>query len=123
MSGENWNPIRFKSQPSRGGVIEDVLFEDIDIRQARNVFEVNMSWRMKGATEPPYKPLTTLRNIRFRNVTAHAENAGLFRGYEEQPLTPEIFSFENCRLYVKTPLQLQFASLDLQGLDIITENH
>ena len=119
MAGENWNPIRFKSQPSRGGVVEDILFEDIYISQARNVFEVNMSWRMKGATEPPYKPLTTLRRIKFRNITAHAEHAGLFRGYEEQPLTPDIFTFENCRLFVGTLFELQNATLDLSGVDII----
>ncbi len=119
MAGENWNPIRFKSQPSRSGVVEDILFEDIDISKARNVFEVNLSWRMKGATEPPYHPLTTLRNICFRNITAHAENAGLFRGYEEQPLTPDIFTFDNCRLYVEKPLDLQFATLDLSGVEMV----
>ena len=116
MAGENWNPIRFKSQPSRGGVVEDVCFEDIDINNARNVFEVNMTWRMKGAINPPYHPLTTLRNITFRNIRAKAQHAGSIIGFEDQPFDRSVFTFDNCRLSVGTPLQIQHADVDTSGV-------
>ena len=116
MDGENWNPIRFKSQPSRGGVVEDVCYEDIDIGNARNVFEINMTWRMKGATKPPYSPLTTLRNITFRNIRAKAQHAGAITGFEQQPFLPDVFTFDNCRLKVETPLQIKHADVNLSGI-------
>ena len=122
MSGENWNPIRFKSQPSRGGIVERITFEDINISQARNIFEVNMTWRMKGATEPPYSPLTRLRDITFRNICGKAENAGHFIGYEEQPFTPDIFHFENCKIQVKNPFENKFAELNMEGVKITIED-
>ncbi|MBO4659126.1 MAG: glycoside hydrolase [Prevotella sp.] len=116
MTGENWNPIRFKSQPSRGGLVEDVCFEDIDISNARNVFEINMTWRMKGAIKPPYSPLTTLRNITFRNIRAKAEHAGNITGFEDQPFTRDVFTFDNCHLTVGTPLQIRHADVDTSGV-------
>ncbi len=118
MSGENWNPIRFKSQPSRGGVVERITFEDIDIALARNIFEVNMTWRMKGATEPPYSPRTTLRDILFKDIRGVAENAGHFIGYDTQPFTPDVFHFDNCHIQVQNPLDNKFANLNLEGLEI-----
>ncbi|MBQ6228502.1 MAG: glycoside hydrolase [Prevotella sp.] len=116
MDGENWNPIRFKSQPSRGGVVEDVCFEDIHIGNARNVFEINMTWRMKGATQPPYHPLTTLRNITFRNIFANAQHAGHIKGFDEQPFGRDVFTFDNCHLKVGTPLHVENADIDQSGI-------
>ena len=116
MTGENWNPIRFKSQPSRGGVIENILFEDIDISQARNVVEINMTWRMKGADEPSYSPLTTLRNIRLLNVRAKAENGGLIKGFPEQPIPRGAIIFDHCLFDVKNPIKTEYADVDLAGL-------
>ena len=116
MAGENWNPIRFKSQPSRGGVVENILFEDIDIAKARNVVEVNMTWRMKGADEPPYSPRTVLRNIRLRNIRAHAERGGIIQGFEEQPIPRGAISFENCLFDTGAPLQISHADVDLSGV-------
>ena len=119
FAGENWNPIRFKSQPSRGGIVENILFEDITIAKARNIFEINMTWRMKGMTEPPYMPRTQLRNICFRNVKGVAENAGIIHGFAEAPFTRDIFHFENCEIKVAKPLDIQHADVNLDGLRII----
>jgi len=46
MDNENWSPLRFKSQPSRGGTVENITFEDIIIKGARSIFDINMEWRM-----------------------------------------------------------------------------
>ena len=34
MDNENWSPLRFKSQPSRGGTVENITFEDITLISA-----------------------------------------------------------------------------------------
>lgn len=117
MSGENWNPIRIKSQPSRGGTVSDILFENILIEQARNVMEINMTWRMKGATAPPFHPLTKLNNIRLRNVNARATNAGIIHGFEEQPIPSGAITFENCQFETDTPLEIKNADISLKGLE------
>ena len=121
MAGENWNPIRIKSQPSRGGVVEDILFEDLNIGNARNVMEINMTWRMKGATEPPYYPLTKLGGIKLRNITAHAKAAGEIRGFDGEPVERGAISFENCKFYVAEPLKISNADIDTRGLQIVSE--
>jgi len=118
MAGENWNPIRIKSQPSRGGVVENILFDDIDIQQARNVLEINMTWRMKGADEPPHEPLTTLRNIRLRNIRAHAEHAGTIQGFEQMYIPRGAISFENCFFETDTPIKQKYADIELGGVII-----
>ena len=116
MAGENWNPIRLKSQPSRGGIVENILFEDIDIAQARNVMEINMTWRMKGADEQPYSPRTSLRNIRLRNIRAHAEHGGIIHGFDEQPIPRGAITFENCLLDAGSPIDVKNADIDLSGV-------
>lgn len=121
MAGENWNPIRFKSQPSRGGIVEHITFSDIDIANARNIFEINMTWRMKGATEAPYHPLTQLRDIHFRNIRGHAINGGNLIGFEEHPFTRDVFHFENCHIEVQNPLNIQYADVDLSGLEQVVK--
>ena len=42
MDNENWSPLRFKSQPSRGGTVENITFEDITIKGARSIVDINM---------------------------------------------------------------------------------
>lgn len=116
MGGENWNPLRLKSQPSRGGIIEDITYENIRITKAKNVFDINMEWRMVPPVKPAYHPLTQLRNICFKNITANAENGGTIHGYKEQPFTKDTFHFDNVVLNVKNPIHIENADIDTTGL-------
>src|SRR5574344_1938888 len=118
IKGENWNPLRIKSQPSRGGIIEDITYENIVITKARNVFEINMEWRMVPPLSPAYFPLTTLRNIHFRNIKAHAENAGIITGFKDCPIKRDAISFENVNINVNTPLKISNADIDTTGLNV-----
>ncbi len=115
MKGENWNPIRFKSQPSRGGVIENITFDNIAIAKAQNMISVQMAWRMKGEDEPAYSPLTQLKNIVIRNITGTADNAGVIEGYPDAPIKRDAIRFENCLIKVKKPLMIKNADVDLSG--------
>ena len=38
----NWAPIRFKSQPSRGGVVEDITYRNIMLKDTRKAVEFNI---------------------------------------------------------------------------------
>ncbi|HEY4148702.1 MAG TPA: glycoside hydrolase family 28 protein, partial [Chitinophagaceae bacterium] len=68
----NWAPIRFKSQPSRGGVVENITYRDIVLKDTRKAFEFNMAWRMVNP-RPPAKVLPIVRNIRIINVSGTAD--------------------------------------------------
>lgn len=52
----NWAPIRFKSQPSRGGVVENITYQNLKLRNTKKAFEFNMAWRMVNP-KPPAKIL------------------------------------------------------------------
>ena len=92
----NWAPIRFKSQPSRGGVVEDITYRNIDIRDARQAVDFNMEWRMVPPIAPPANPLTVVRNVKLINLTGTVRNGGVFHGLKGSPITD--VKFVNCRL-------------------------
>jgi polygalacturonase len=61
------NGIRIKSNPTRGGLVEDVVYDDVCIRDSKYpiVFDTAYSFPGKGvALYPVYKDIT-LRNIRI----------------------------------------------------------
>lgn len=118
----NWNPLRFKSQPGRGGVVENITFEDITIHQARNIFDINMEWRMVPPLAPAHYPLTRLRNIRFKNIKGDAENIGNIYGFKDAPFTADSFSFENCQVKAKKGLEVSNAKeVNFEGLEMEVE--
>ena len=57
MDSDNWTPIRFKSQPSRGGVVENITYKNIVLHGTREAFDMNMEWRMVGPRMPDSNPL------------------------------------------------------------------
>ncbi len=48
----NWAPIRYKTQPSRGGVVENIKYRDMKLHRTRQAFEFNLEWRMVPAHRP-----------------------------------------------------------------------
>lgn len=119
MDNENWSPLRFKSQPARGGVVENITFEDITIKGARAIFDINMEWRMVPPLLPAHFPLTRLRNIHFRNITGEAQSAGTVYGFKEAPFGADAFSFENCRIKADKGLSIRHAEkVNFEGLTL-----
>jgi polygalacturonase len=61
------NGIRIKSNPTRGGLVEDVLYDDICIRDSKNpiVFDTAYSFPGKGVDLFPVYNGITLRNVRI----------------------------------------------------------
>jgi exo-poly-alpha-galacturonosidase len=118
---ENWAPIRFKSQPSRGGVVENITYRDIVIKDARMVFDFNMAWRMVGNVKPPAKVLPVVRNVRIINISGNANSGGNITGLAGSPI--EHISFKNCNITVEKGLVVQYVNATgFSGLNLTVKN-
>ncbi|WP_207425505.1 glycoside hydrolase family 28 protein [Pedobacter sp. SYSU D00535] len=112
----NWAPIRFKSQPSRGGVVENITYKNLVIRDTRQAVEFNMAWRMVNP-KPAAKVLPVVRNVRIINVKGTARSVGNMKGLEGSPI--EGITFKNCEVSAQRGLTIEHArNVDLRGLVI-----
>lgn len=61
------NGIRIKSNPSRGGLVADVLYEDVCIRNTRDplLFDTDYAFPGRGHAQLPVYQDITLRNVRI----------------------------------------------------------
>jgi polygalacturonase len=117
MDSDNWAPIRFKSQPSRGGVVENITYKNITLHGTREAFEMNMEWRMVGTRQPDSNPLPVVRNVRIINVSGDVQNVGVIHGLAGSPI--QGVTFENCKITANRGFRLDHArNVDLKGLTI-----
>jgi exo-poly-alpha-galacturonosidase len=120
VEADNWAPIRFKSQPSRGGVVENITYRDIVLKNTRKAFEFNMAWRMVPPVKPPSDPLPVVRDVKIINVSGTVDKVGDMYGLEDSPIENVIF--ENCTIDAKSGFKLEnVKGLDLSGLKIHVE--
>ena len=114
---DNWAPIRFKTQPSRGGVVENITYRDIQLKDTRQAFEFNLEWRMVPPIAPPAKVLPVVRNVTIRNVTGTVRSVGIMHGLEGSPI--ENVKFENCKITAQRGFRMENArKVDLSGLAV-----
>lgn len=111
---DNQAPVRFKSQPSRGGVVEDITFKNMTLDNSGTFISANMIWRMVE-DYPEYTPRTVLRNIRVINVSGTAKSVGSIIGDPAAPIPEGTFKFEGCRMTVQKGLNL--ANVDQQNFE------
>jgi polygalacturonase len=120
VEADNWAPIRFKSQPSRGGVVENITYRDIVLKNTRKAFEFNMAWRMMPPIKPPSDPLPVVRDVKIINVSGTVDKVGDMYGLKDSPIENVIF--ENCTINAKNGFKLEnVKGLDLSGLTIHVE--
>jgi polygalacturonase len=120
MEADNWAPIRFKSQPSRGGVVEHITYRDLVLKDTRKAFEFNMAWRMRPPLKPPSDPLPEVRNVRIINVSGTTDHVSDMRGLKDSPILN--VSFQNCHIKARRGFLLEnVRDLDLSGLVIEVE--
>jgi len=113
----NWAPIRFKSQPSRGGVVENITYKDIVLHGTRQAFEMNMEWRMVGPRLPDSNPLPVMRKITIVNVTGDVMSVGAIHGLAGSPI--QGVTFTDCKITAQRGFRLDHArGVDLAGLEI-----
>jgi len=110
--------VRFKTRMGRGGVVEDVLYENIEADGLRVVFNFNMdafstTWVPEEfrAPVPVHKGTPVFRNIRVRNLKAtNCGSAGRLVGLPDSPLRD--LALENVSIEAKTGFTIRNA----QGL-------
>jgi exo-poly-alpha-galacturonosidase len=113
----NWAPIRFKSQPSRGGVVENITYRNIKLNGTRQAFEFNLEWRMVPPIAPPAKVLPIVRNVKIINVSGNVQSVGIMHGLAGSPI--DGVSFEDCKITADKGFRLDHArNVDLKGLNL-----
>ena len=113
----NWAPIRFKTQPSRGGVVENIVYRDIALKDTRQAFEFNLEWRMVPPIAPPAKVLPVVRNVTIRSVTGTVQSVGMMHGLAGSPILN--VKFEKCDIKADKGFVIENARhVDLSGLKI-----
>ena len=121
MDSDNWAPIRFKTQPSRGGVVENITYSDIVLRNTRVAFEFNMEWRMVPPIAPPAKVLPIVRNVTIRNVTGTVKTVGIMHGLAGSPIRN--VKFEKCNITADRGFAIEnVRNVDLSGLKLTVKN-
>src|ERR1035437_1714698 len=111
----NWAPIRFKSQPSRGGVVENITYRNIKLNGTKQAFEFNLEWRMVPPIAPPAKVLPIVRNVKIINVSGDVQSVGIMHGLAGSPI--DGVSFEDCKITADKGFRLDHArNVELKGL-------
>jgi len=111
----NWAPIRFKTQPSRSGIVENITYRNIEIKDVRQAFEFNMEWRMVPPIASPAKVLPIVRNVRFININGKAYSLGNIHGLNDSPITN--VKFINCNISAQRGLTVDnVKDVDFTGL-------
>jgi len=114
---DNWAPIRFKTQPSRGGVVENITYRNLELRGTQQAFEFNLEWRMRPPLPPPAKVLPVVRNVKMINISGTVNSGGLIHGLRDSPI--QGLTFDNCRLAAQRGLTVENATnVDYSGLHI-----
>ncbi|WP_114780678.1 glycoside hydrolase family 28 protein [Botryobacter ruber] len=114
---DNWAPIRFKSQPSRGGVVENITFRNIKVNDTRKAVEFNMAWHMVPPIKPPAKVLPVVRNVQLIGITGTASRVGDIRGLPDSPI--QGVTFRDCHIVAEKGLLVEHVTnLDTSGLKL-----
>lgn len=111
---ENRAPVRFKSQPSRGGVVENITFKNMTLNGCGTFIDANLVWRMVEDYEP-FFPRTVLRNIRVINVSGTARTVGTISGDPAAPIPEGTFIFDGCR--IKADKGLMLSNVEQRNFD------
>src|SRR6185436_14583360 len=114
----NWAPIRFKSQPTRGAVVENITYRNIELRGVRAAFEFNLEWNMRIATPGEKRLPPTVRNVKLINIHGTADTGGVIHGLSDSPIDGVVF--ENCAVSASRGLVIENArNIDTAGLKLM----
>jgi polygalacturonase len=120
VDSENWAPIRFKSQPSRGGVVERITYRNIHVSGTRKAVEFNLAWRMVPPLAPPAAVLPVVRRVRLIHVWGTATAVGDFHGLPDSPIID--VKFRRCTIEAQRGLLLEHTSdVDVSGLRLMVK--
>jgi polygalacturonase len=72
--------IRIKSMGTRGGLVHDLIYDDICIRNSPRPIDITMAYAANGPVKGPSPP--TFRDVTLRNVRISGGGKILFDGYD-----------------------------------------
>ena len=114
----NWAPIRFKTQPSRGGIVENVTYRNIELRDVRQAVEFNLEWNMRINVAGDTRVPPAVRNVKLINLHGTATSVGAMHGLTDSFI--DGITFENCSITAQRGLTIENAkNVDTSGLKII----
>ena len=121
------NGIRLKAERGDGGVVEDVSYENITMKNVKTAIVITSYYHglpkpgQKHETKPADARTPVWRNIRIKNVTAtHIDEAGLLMGLPEMPM--ENITLENVSIEAKKPMRVGYThGLTLKNVQIKVE--
>jgi polygalacturonase len=119
--------IRIKSARDRGGVIENITYTDITMKNVGTAITLNLFYEDKlGAKSREQRPVTRttpiVRNIVIRNVTVSgAKLAGEMIGLPEMPLSHILL--DNVQITADTGMNIQDGSdIELKNVSIMPKS-
>ena len=113
----NWAPIRFKTQPGRTNVVENITFRNIAMKDAQTAFEFNMEWRMVPPLAPPSKVPPIFRNIHLINISGSAKSVGVMHGLKDSPI--KNVTFKDCKISAQKGFRVDnIENIDFSGLTL-----
>ena len=113
----NWAPIRFKTQPSRGGVVENITYRNIELRDVKQGFEFDLEWNMKINVAGDVRVPPTVRNVKLINIHGSASSVGRLHGLKDSFIDGVVF--ERCEVTAQRGLTIDNArNVDTAGLTL-----
>jgi polygalacturonase len=125
------NGIRIKSQRGRGGLVENIVFDDLSMTNVDPAITFTAYYSYNSAKDPVQKPLPEsdqaqpvteetpiFRDIHVSNMTATCQNAaGVIIGLPESLISD--VTFKNVKISAVSGLKIENATgIDLHGLQI-----
>jgi hypothetical protein len=114
----NAAPVRIKTNFTRGGVIENITYENITFNDVQRCYEINLNWTATSSAGPRMPPV--LRNVKIINCSGLGNSAGYIYGLPDSFISN--VTFENCHVTTYTGLALGDVTQDVvtnaQGLGL-----
>jgi hypothetical protein len=99
---QNAAPVRIKTNVTRGGVIENITYENITYKDVQRAYEINLAWTATSSAGPRMPPV--LRNVKIINCSGVANSAGIISGLPDSLVSN--LTFENCHVTTRTGLTI-----------------
>jgi polygalacturonase len=105
----NAAPVRIKTNFTRGGVIENITYENITFNDVQRCYEINLNWTATSSAGPRMPPV--LRNVKIINCSGLGNSGGYIYGLDDSLVSN--VTFENCHITTYTGLALGDVTQDV----------
>ena len=105
----NAAPVRIKTNVTRGGVIENITYENISYDGVQRCYELNLAWTATSSSGERMPPV--LRNVKIINCSGTGNSAGYIYGLPDSFVSN--VTFEDCHVTTNTGLTLRDVTDDV----------